>query len=81
MEGKDSAGSQDYLSAKPVTNAWAELVPYEVAFHGFSSELAAVLEGLSHLPQGIVVTNLVVEPVEAVKPSPLNLPKIGRAHV
>jgi hypothetical protein len=55
-------GSQEYLTAKPVTNNWAVIVPYEVAFQGFSSELAAVLDGLARLPHCFMVTNVVVEP-------------------
>lgn len=55
-------GSQDYLSAKAVTNTWSVVMPYEVAFQGFSSELAAVLDGLARLPQCFMVTNVVVEP-------------------
>ncbi len=58
----DATGGQDYLNAKPVTNSWSVTMPYEVAFQGFSSELAAVLEGLAKLPQCFMVTNIVVEP-------------------
>jgi hypothetical protein len=58
-----SMGSQDYLStAKAVTNNWAVIMPYEVAFQGFSSELAAVLDKLASLPHCFMVTNVVVEP-------------------
>src|SRR5690242_18432300 len=39
-------GSQDYLTTKASTNNWSIVMPYEVAFQGFSSQLAAVLEGL-----------------------------------
>jgi hypothetical protein len=72
VDAQDTLGSQDYLNAKPVTNAWAELMPYEVAFEGFTPQLAAVLEGLHRLPHGFLVTNLVVEPVGDGKPSEVN---------
>lgn len=54
-------GSQDYLSGKAVTNAYSVVMPYEVAFQGFSSELAAVLDGLARLPHCLIVTNVVAE--------------------
>ena len=38
------------------------VVPYEVAFQGFSSQLASVMAGLLALPHCFIVTNLVVEP-------------------
>ena len=57
-----SLGSQDYLSIKGSTNTWSVVMPYEVAFQGFSSELASVLDGLARLPYCFIVTNLVVEP-------------------
>ncbi len=54
-------GSQDYLTAKAVTNTYSVVMPYEVAFQGFSSELAAVLDGLARLPHCLIVTNVVAE--------------------
>jgi hypothetical protein len=57
-----SLGSQDYLSSKAVTNTYSVVMPYEVAFQGFSSELAAVLDGLARLPHCLVVTNVIAEP-------------------
>jgi hypothetical protein len=65
VDSLDSAGGQDYLEGRPTTNEFTIVMPYEVAFHGFSAELAAVLEGLVRLPQCFVVTHLVVEPLEA----------------
>ena len=62
VDSLDSAGSQDYLNAKAATNNWSVVMPYEVAFQGFSSELASVLEGFKQLPHCFVVTNIVVEP-------------------
>jgi hypothetical protein len=61
-EQENNPGSQDYVSTKGVTNAFSIVMPYEVAFQGFSSQLAAVLEGLARLPQCYIITNMVVEP-------------------
>ena len=62
IDSQDTAGSQDYLSIKATTNSWSVTMPYEVAFQGFSSELASVLEGMARLPHCFMVTNIVVEP-------------------
>jgi hypothetical protein len=62
VDSQDSAGSQDYLSTKPATNNFFISMPYEVAFQGFSSELASVLEGFARLPNCFMITNLIVEP-------------------
>ena len=64
VDAREEPGSQDFLNAKPITNATTIAVPYEVTFDGFSSELAAVLMELGRAPQCFVVTNLVVGPVE-----------------
>jgi hypothetical protein len=63
---QDTLGSQDYLSnVKASTNAYAVVVPYEVAFQGFSAQLATVLENLAKEPYCYIVTNLVVEPASS----------------
>lgn len=70
-----SAGSQsDYLEAKAVTNQWAIVMPYEVTFQGFSSELADVLEGLIRSRQCFVVKNLMVERTDAAVDETTGLP-------
>jgi hypothetical protein len=72
IDSQDSsmgASSQEYLSAKPVTNTWSVTMPYEVAFQGFSSELASVLDGIARLPYCFMVTNVVVEPAAAASPA------------
>ena len=59
----DSKGPQsDYLETSPVTNDLAVLVPYEVTFYGFSTELASVLAGFASEPHGFIVTTINVEP-------------------
>ncbi|MFO1498815.1 MAG: Amuc_1100 family pilus-like protein [Verrucomicrobiota bacterium] len=60
----------DFLQTTATTNATAILVPYEITFQGFSSELAAVLDGVARLPQCFIVTNLVVSPVEKARAQP-----------
>lgn len=61
IDGQDALGSQDYLVGKPQTNRWTVTLPYELAFQGFSSDLAHVLDRLAQSPQAFVVTNIVVE--------------------
>jgi len=59
-----TASSADYLSGrKPATNAvtGAVLAPYEIVFHGFSTELAAVLEGFYRSPNCFIVKNIDVQ--------------------
>src|SRR5437667_4045758 len=63
-EDEGTAGSADYLSGrKPSTNALtgAVLAPYEIVFHGFSTELAAVLEGFYRSPNCFIVKNIDVQ--------------------
>jgi hypothetical protein len=60
-----AGASDDYVDAKAATNQWAVVVPYEVTFQAFSSELADVLEGLIRSRQCFVVKNLMVERADA----------------
>ncbi len=58
----DQKGPQtDYLPDKSVTNELAVMSPYEVVFHCFSSELAAVLAGFASSPCGLVIKTINVE--------------------
>jgi len=67
----DLKGPQnDYLPEKSVTNDLAVLSPYEVVFHCFSSELAAVLAGFASSPYGLQVCSINVEPAPAVVAAP-----------
>jgi hypothetical protein len=62
----DLKGPQtDYLTEKSVTNELAVLSPYEVTFHCFSSELAAVLAGFAASPCGLLVKTINVESAPA----------------
>jgi hypothetical protein len=63
-EDEGSTGSGDYLGGRKLaTNAvtGAVLAPYEIVFHGFSTELAAVLEGFYRSPNCFIVKNVDVQ--------------------
>ena len=54
VSADDARGPQsDYLEQISVTNSLAVMSPYEVGFHCFSSELAAVLADLANDPHGV----------------------------
>jgi len=65
----DRAGSNgsDYLDSRVLGNemvaaAQAAIHPYELTFFSFTSELAAVMNGLEKSPHGFVLKALMVEP-------------------
>jgi len=63
-EDEGAGGSTDYLNGrKPATNAvtGAIVAPYEIVFNGFSTELAAVLEGFYRSPNCFIVKNIDVQ--------------------
>jgi hypothetical protein len=57
----NAAGAADYLYVPPRSNAETGMVlwPYEITFHCFTPELAAVLEAFERAPQGFVVKSIV----------------------
>jgi hypothetical protein len=57
----DDSGTSDYVTTKATTNTWAIIMPYEVSFDAFSSELAAVLKGLLRARDCFVVKNITIE--------------------
>jgi hypothetical protein len=57
----EDSGFTDYLSTKAQTNELAVVVPYEITFQSFSTELASVLEGLIRSTHCFVVRNVAVE--------------------
>jgi hypothetical protein len=57
----EDSGYTDYLTTKAQTNELAVVMPYEVTFQSFSSELASVLEGLIRSTNCFVVRNVAVE--------------------
>lgn len=67
----DNQGPQsDYQDQKSVTNELAVLSTYEVSFHCFTPELAAVLTGFGSSPFGFVVRSMNVEPAPATATQP-----------
>jgi hypothetical protein len=80
-------GSNDYLQGvKPVTNAVTQAVvmPYEVTFQGFSSELSSVIGAFQESPHSIVVKLVDVEsggtpPAPIDDPAPFSPPPMRYA--
>ena len=63
VSADDAAGPPtDYLDLKSTTNDLAVITPYEVTFHSFTPELAAVLSGFAASPYGLLVKSVNVEP-------------------
>lgn len=75
VSADDTPSSGEFLPNKLATNDLAVVVPYEVAFRGFSSELAAVVRGFYSVPQCFVIKNITVEkgeiPVTGQETSPV----------
>lgn len=71
--GDDRDGTPDILSDRPVTNAVTGMVqiPYEITFSGFSSQLAAVLQGLLESKRFFVVKSVTAEPASAADTRPV----------
>jgi len=63
---KPGSGTGDYLNRGARTNAETGMVlwPYEVTFYCFTPELAAVIDGLQHAPEGFVLRVPLVEALE-----------------
>lgn len=57
-----SGAATDYLDLASTTNELAVISPYEITFHCFTPELAAVLAGFAQSPYGLVVKAINVEP-------------------
>lgn len=63
VSSDDSSGPQtDYLDRKSTTNGLAVMVPYEVTFTSFSSELASALTGFATSPHPVLIKTINVEP-------------------
>jgi hypothetical protein len=59
---EDSAGGADYLGATPTTNQFTVIMPYEISFRAFSSELESVINGIMNATNCIVVKSVTVVP-------------------
>ena len=57
-----SGPATDYLDRPSITNDLAVISPYEITFHSFTPELAAVLAGFAQTPYGLIVKAINVEP-------------------
>lgn len=68
VSADDRGGSADYLDNNSITNQMAIVTPYEISFHCFSTELAAVVSGFANNPHAFVVRALNIEPGGAVAP-------------
>lgn len=58
----DDNNQTDFTDKKASTNEFTIVMPYELTFQGFSSELARVLEGLVNSPHCFVVTSVTALP-------------------
>lgn len=63
----DDAGgpATDYLDEQPITIDLAVMTPYEVTFHGFSAEIARVLQAFATSPHGFIIKSISVQPAGA----------------
>jgi len=68
----DLAGpASDYIDFQSTTNDLAIISPYEITFHSFTPELAAVLAGFAQSPHGLIVKAINVEPsLNQLQPDP-----------
>jgi hypothetical protein len=66
----DDKEMADYIEVQPVASPQADLVPYQITFHCFSTELAGVLTGFATSPHGFRVKTLTVESASGAAPVP-----------
>jgi hypothetical protein len=57
----------DCLQASTVSNVWGSVTPYRVVFRGFSTEIAAVLEGFARSSNCFIVKSITVAPDTTVQ--------------
>src|SRR6478735_1648668 len=76
------AAATDYLDKTSVTNELAVTSYYEVTFHCFTPELAAVLGGFARSPYGLMVKAINVEPAMTTMlvdaSQPYAVPQVGQ---
>jgi len=63
----DDTGTGDFLAAATVTNQWGVVTPYKITFRGFSTEIAAVMEGFARSSNCFIIQNVVVVPDTSVQ--------------
>ncbi|MFO1476981.1 MAG: Amuc_1100 family pilus-like protein [Verrucomicrobiota bacterium] len=66
----------DFTDGVSTTNALAVITPYEIVFHSFTPELAAVLSGFANDPHCMIVRALNIEP-GAMDSSPATSPDLS----
>jgi hypothetical protein len=65
----DDTGSVDcLLQATTVTNQWGVVTPYKITFRGFSTEVAAVMEGFARSSNCFIIKAIDVAPDTTVQP-------------
>ncbi len=67
----------DYWTRKPETNELAVIMPYEVVFRAFNTELEAFLKGLAASPHSFVLKNLIVDTGETNEVDVMFSPDLG----
>ncbi|MGP8198901.1 MAG: hypothetical protein ACLQU4_05295 [Limisphaerales bacterium] len=63
----DDSGTGDLLSATSVTNQTGVVTPYKITFRGFSTEIAAVMEGFARSSNCFIIQALAVGPDTSVQ--------------
>jgi hypothetical protein len=65
---RTDTGNNDYIPRTPSSNALAVMMPYEIIFKTFSSELGEVINGLSHSPHAFIIRTFNTEVTTATAP-------------
>jgi hypothetical protein len=77
-----SGPASDYIDFQSTTNDLAIISPYEITFHSFTPELAAVLAGFAQSPHGLIVKAINVEPsLNQLQPDPTALTYVAPAYM
>jgi len=64
----DDTGAGDLLQAATVTNQWGVVTPYKITFRGFSTEIAAVMDGFARSSNCFIIKSIDVAPDTSVQP-------------
>jgi hypothetical protein len=64
----DTGGGDCLLQAATVTNLWGVVTPYKITFRGFSTEIAAVIEGFARSSNCFIIKAIDVVPDLSVQP-------------
>jgi hypothetical protein len=70
----DDIGTTDCLPATSVTNQWGVVTPYKITFRGFSTEVAAVLDGFARSSNCFIIKAINVAPDKSVQMAPQQQP-------